>query len=109
MSAVTTRNYQILYGSLEYLPVRVSATVDGVDYDPTDDAVEIALPISGTDPISGDWKSADWQTIDDDYFARVLVGPGGDFDLSRGDYDILVRIHDSPEVPILKAGLLTIV
>lgn len=100
-------NYKIKVQSLEYLPVRVVVTKDGVLFDPTADPVEIALPVINVDPTV--WKAADWRTVGTNYFARVLVGPTGDFVLTRGDYDILVRITDDPEIPVLRAGRLSVI
>jgi hypothetical protein len=40
--------------------------------------------------------------------AKVLVGPSGDVTLARGSYQVLVRIHDLPEVPVIEAGSLSI-
>ena len=101
-------NYQIRHGSLEYLPVKVSAEKDGAPYDPTADVVQIALPVINVDVVGGDWKDGIWETVNGEYFAKILVGPGGDVTLNKGDYDILIKITDSPEVPIMRAGMLTI-
>lgn len=92
---------------MEYLPVKVTAFKLGAPYDPTSDVVEIALPIINADPTV--FKSATWQIVDDEKVAEILVGPGGDFDLDKGDYDIIIKITDNPEVPILRAGRLSIV
>lgn len=100
--------YKIRYGSLEYLPVKIKATRLGEDYDPTADLVQMALPVIDIDPVTDDWKNAIWQTVNDDFIANILVGPGGDIELGRGDYDILIKITDDPEVPVLRAGMLKI-
>lgn len=107
--ALPTKNYEIKVQSLEYLAIKVTANKDGSVYDPTDDDVKIALPVINEDPITGDWKSANWQTIDSEHFARLLIGPAGDITLERGDYDILVKIIDDPEIPVLRAGRLSII
>jgi hypothetical protein len=101
--------YEIRHDSLEYLRIEVEATRDGNSYNPTSDSVQVALPVVDVPPILTDWADAGWQTIDDDYFARVLVGPDGDINPGVGDFDILVKITDSPEVPVLRAGLLRVV
>lgn len=109
---LTQDDYEIRHGSLEYLPVLVNAFRAGEPYDPSSDSVWIALPDLDQNPISGGWKSATWDTVvvDSDtlYYAKILVGPGGDIDLALGDYDILVKISASPETPIIRAGRLTI-
>lgn len=102
-----SKNYQIRADSLEYLPVKVDAFKLGAPYDPTSDVVQIALPVINANPTT--FKTATWQTVDDEYIAEVLVGPGGDFVLTKGDYDIIIKITDSPEVPVLRAGRLSII
>lgn len=99
--------YTIRRQSLEYLPVKVDAFKLGAPYDPTADPVQIALPVINTDPTT--YKDATWQTVGTDHIAEILVGPGGDFDLNKGDYDIIVKITDSPELPVLRAGRLSII
>jgi len=99
--------YEIRAQSLEYLPIRVKATRLGGDYDPSVDPVEVALPEINVAPST--WKVATWQSYDGKHYANVLVGTGGDFALAVGDYDIFVRITDSPEVPVLRAGMLRII
>ena len=70
----------------------------------------MALPVVDVEPVVGDWKIASWETVDvDDFFARMLVGPGGVITLTPGDYDILVKIDATPEIPVLRAGLLRVV
>ncbi len=96
--------------------MRVSVIKNGELIDPTDDTVEIALPAIGVDPTDGDdqsdpviesdWTSGGWDTVDDEFFARILVGPDGDIELGVGDYDIYVRITDTPEIPVIRAGVL---
>jgi len=100
-------NYIIRRDSLEYLPVKVQSFKLGAPYDPTSDPVQIALPIINESPTL--FKDATWQTVDGDYIAEILVGPSGDFNLDTGDYDIIVKITDSPEVPVLRAGRLSII
>lgn len=100
-------NFQIRHGSLEYLPIKVTATKLGNPYDPTGDVVQVALPVINAAPT--DWKDGVWQTVDGNFFANILVGPGGDFDLDVGNYDILVKITDNPEIPLKRAGMLSIV
>lgn len=81
--------------------VFVPVTVDGATPD-TGLTVEVAIPSEGVDPSS--WVTATW----DSGRARVLVGSGGDFELSAGRYDVWVRITDSPELTARNAGLLIV-
>lgn len=98
--------------SLEYVRVRVQATENGTPEDPSGDLVVMAFPVSGVAPVSGDWKSAGWETdattTPDTYYARCLVGPSGTVTLSAGTFDVWVKVTDNPEVPALKAGLLEV-
>jgi hypothetical protein len=104
---MATDNYEIRKGSLEYLPIKVTAFKLGAAYDPTSDPVQIALPIINTDPSV--FKNATWQTVGSDSVAEILIGPGGDFELDLGDYDIIIKITDNPEIPVLRAGRLSII
>lgn len=86
--------------SLEYVRLPVSA--DGLDL--SADPVELAFTDMRSNPQSGDWQAAVW----DEGAARILVGPGGDITLASGIWRIWVRVMDNPEVPVLRAGTLTV-
>lgn len=105
---ITEEVYEQKVQSLAYVPLRVVAFKAGLVYDPTSSPVKIAFPVIDVDPVIDDWLDASWETIDGNFFARVLVGPTGDIELDRGDYDALVQIFDNPESPVLRAGLLRI-
>ena len=94
--------------SLEYLRYQVTANVLGVPYTPTADTVQFAFPATGVAPSS--WFSGSWETVGGStYFARCLVGPsGGVVTLAAGNYDVYIKITDSPEVPVRKVGTLTV-
>jgi hypothetical protein len=94
--------------SLQYVKVPVAATVSGVAHDPTADTVKMAFTDPFTDPVSGDWKTATWETFGTTYYAKCLVGPGGTIQLAAGTYKVWVKVTDSPEIPILPAGRVTI-
>lgn len=96
--------------STEYVKVSVSAFVGGQYIDPSGDTVQMAFPLKGVDPVSGDWKAASWETVDaTTHNARCLVGPaGGVIQLAKGAYEVWVKITDSPEVPAKNAGFLRI-
>jgi hypothetical protein len=89
--------------STEYLKVPVTFTVAGADIDPTGDPVQVALPVHGTDPVSGDWVTGSWEVQGSTRWARILIGPGAKV-LAKGTYDVWVKVTDSPEVPALKGG-----
>ncbi len=96
--------------STSYVQVPVQAYVDGEPLNPTSDTVEMAFVTVGSDPGSGDWKTASWDTAPGGtYLVQCLVGPAGDAVLARGIYGAWTRITDSPEVPINQVGVLQIV
>lgn len=95
--------------STEYLTATVTA-----DHDITAAAIHVAVPVAGATPST--WYPA---TVLDVTPAagrwtaryRLLIGPaGGATQLAPGNYDWTVRLSDNPgpEVPIRKAGTLTI-
>lgn len=92
--------------STEYVRVPVSAFEDGVEVNPSPLAVEMAFPAYGVEPAGGDWVTAEWEpgAACGGWFARCLVGPAGAVTLANGSYDVWVRVTDSPETPVRKAG-----
>jgi hypothetical protein len=99
---------QISSLSVEYVEVPVAFTVAGVVTSPTGDTVQLAFPLAGVDPVGGDWVSGSWEAGGPPYIARTLVGTGGKV-LAKGNYDIWVKVTDSPEVPAKKAGFLKVI
>ncbi len=93
--------------STEYVRIPVSARSSGVWVNPTSDVVAMALPYRGVAPVSGDWKTASWETDSTQspatYYARLLVGPGGTA-YQAGTYDVYVKVTDTPEIPVLLSG-----
>lgn len=90
--------------SLQYIFVPVRARFNGTRYDPSTDVVKMAFPLTGVDPITGDWKTADWETRGSTHYARCLVGPTGAFvPVADTQCDILVKVTDNPETPVIKA------
>lgn len=98
--------------SVQYVLVPVRFTASGVVTDPTSAVVTMAFIADGATPVSGDFKTASWETDPttnpDTYYARCLVGTGGAITLAVGVYRIWVKVTDSPEAPVLKAGLLEV-
>jgi hypothetical protein len=85
--------------SLEYLHVPVSgATVS--------QTVELAIIDAGTEePAETDWHATDaW----DGTTAKLLIGPGGTLELLDGTYRVWVRVTATPEIPVIRGGLLEI-
>lgn len=85
--------------TLEYVNADVTA-----DVDPTGDTVEMAFTISG-DPVT--WHTAAWVSGASPPRTRLLVGSGA-VELAAGLYTVWLRITDSPEVPVIRAGFLQI-
>lgn len=89
----------------------VKSTVS-VDHDITGKAIQVALPVAnaapstwynaevlGTNNVGGVWTST----------YRILIGPsGGDVTLAAGTYDWTVKVIDTPEVPVRKAGVVVV-
>lgn len=98
----------------EYVKVPISATASGAAVDPTAGTATMAFVEVGTAPVSGDFKTATWETDatrdPDRYYARCLVGPSGTVTLAADTYDVWVKITGiSPEIPVIKAdGTLTV-
>lgn len=96
-----------------YVKVPIVVSAAGEAYDPTADDVSMAFLAEGTDPISGDWKTASWEIATSPggvtvYLARIIVGPGGSLTLAKGKYRIWVKIVDSPETPVLTSDVLIV-
>ncbi len=100
-SEVVLADLQISSQSKQYVRVPVTASSD-----PTHDAVAWAIVPPGTEPST--FVTGDWQTIGSTFYARVLVGPGTSLVLSRGLYEMFVKVTDTPEIPILRAGVLEV-
>lgn len=71
--------------STEYLHVPVEAP-EGVDL--TGAPVKIAAVAHRGNPATSEWKTAEWA----DDAARLLIGPGSDLVLTRGDYRVWVSV-----------------
>src|ERR1035437_2448446 len=63
-----------------------------------------AVPTAGTTYYTGAWQSTS-----SPYVATCLVGPGaGVVALMTGTYLVLVKVTDSPEIPVLFSGPLVV-
>ena len=102
--------------STQYISVPIT-NAEGIN--PTGDVVQFAflgpynnqgqaqeaVPTASTTYYTGAWESTSAP-----YEAIILVGPGGGAatQLSVGTYLIVVKVTDSPEVPVLFSGLVVV-
>lgn len=104
-------SHQISAGSVEYVRVMVSARESGAAVNPTSATVTMAFLTASTEPVSGDWKTASWETDassdPDIYYARCLIGSA--VVLAAGTYNTWVKIASSPETVIKRSGYLEVV
>lgn len=101
---------ELAAASTEYIRVPVSATDAGEPIDISGDSVRMGFTsVNGEAPTT--WHLAEWETVGSTYNARCLVGPdsGGGPELERGSWAVWVKITDSPEVPVLRAGFLSVI
>lgn len=105
-------NVRIPVISTEYVRVQVTATKNGVVFDPTGDNVYFQFTAVGAEPSSaapsGSWVSGSWETVGSSFVALGLVGSNGGASLSTGFYSIWVQVGDSPEQPARNVGTLQI-
>jgi hypothetical protein len=95
--------------STQYIQIPVTATLNGSPYNPTADVVSFAFLPYGTNPGPADWNGGTWVTTQGGYLAQILIGPAnGGVALPAGSYQIWLRITDSIEVPVQRAGDLEI-
>lgn len=95
--------------SVEYLHVPISHRIDGGYEDLSGKTVTMALtvkPETGgyNEPAAAVYTSASVVTIDDVFYARVLIGPGSSWELSEGRWQVWVKVNDSVEDPVLFGG-----
>lgn len=103
---------EVAASSVEYVRVPIAASADGAAVDPTADTVVMAFIAGGASPGVSDWKTASWETdtttTPDTYYARCLVGSA--VTLTAGTtYTVWVKVTDSPETPVKRAGLLRVI
>ena len=93
--------------STEYVTATVTA-----DHDITGDVIEVATPAKGQAPTT--WTAATVLGVEQagqkwTATYRLLMGPAaGDIALDAGQYDWLIRVQDTPEVPVRKVDTITV-
>jgi len=65
------------------LRMPITATKDGLPYDPTSDPISVAILPTGTQPTSGDWQTARWITINGVHHVFFPAGPRTDTGLHK--------------------------
>lgn len=104
--------YEQSSASTEYVSVPVAARSSGEPVDPTGLPAVMAFLKTSSAPSSGDWKSASWDTDSSTYpptyRTQCLVGPSGTVTLTAGIWTVWVKVTDSPEVPVKRAGQIKI-
>lgn len=108
ISQGATMSQTIASASLQYVRAPVAATVNGAAFNPTVDTVQMAFTSTFREPVLADFNAGSWETAGSTYYARCLVGPGGAVALAAGVWFVWVKITDSPEIPVLPAGTLTV-
>lgn len=69
-----------------------------------DETVEFAF-VRAEEPETGDWHAGEWgSTTAKGAWARALIGPGTDFELTDGKWQMWVRVTSSPEEPVMHSG-----
>lgn len=94
--------------STTYLRCSVTATENGVRVDPTGSTIQFAFLLTEDDPVAGDWVNGSWETAGEIYYARCLVGSGGDIDLAEGTYKVWVKLVIGVETLVRPVGELLI-
>lgn len=93
----------IRHSSTEFVRVPVSCPSDvTLGTQP----VAMAFLAGSGDPAPSDLKTAAW--VPGQPVARILVGPAGSIQLAKGVYTVFVKVTDSPEVPVIAAGRITV-
>lgn len=84
---------RIWRGSKQYIYAPVTSTTS-----PTSKPVTMAVKLNGLEPISGDFKTADWEPGTTK--ARIMIGPTSTIgELAPGIYRVWTKVDDDPEDP----------
>lgn len=87
-------------GTLEL--VRVTVSENSTDI--SGDDVQLAFVAPGFAPVELDWIDAAWEAGGPPWIATLIVGDGAaaldGAELDVGEYEVWVRVTDSPEIPV---------
>ncbi|MDH6610307.1 hypothetical protein M2164_005942 [Streptomyces sp. SAI-208] len=97
---------EIAATSTEYVRVTARSEIGGVTVNAAAPPKFAFLPASTTDnPVAGDWKTGEWNAP----HARILIGPSaGALTLTPGEYWVWLTWAAGAEVPVYRAGTLTV-
>lgn len=96
--------------SKEVVRVEISARAGGKTVNPSSATVEWAFLSTTANPSEGDWVTGTWDidTASSRYQASIVLGPGGDKELSAGSYHTWVRITLTDETPVKRVGMVSV-
>jgi hypothetical protein len=105
--ADTVQARRITSGSVEYLTVWVDS---GGTVTLSAQTVTIAVQPQRVFPDDDTtWRAAAWSgSADTARSAAILIGPGTSNIIGKGHYDIWCKVTDSPEIPEVFCGRLTV-
>jgi len=100
---------EYVHDSVEYIRVQMTVEKNGAVFDPTSDVVKMTFTEEDSLVGTESWYVGSWETAGSKYFARCLVGPApGLVELTHGTWFVWVKVTDSPEVPIKRAGVVEV-
>jgi len=105
-----TATAQISALSRQYIQVPVTEVVSWLPADPTSNLVYMAFKLGRNPPADVDWVAGSWQTssVNGQYFAQCLIGPGTGTVLTQGEWAVWLKITADPEQPIIQTGTIAI-
>lgn len=101
----------IASSATNYVTADITATSVGTGQtvDPETDTIFFAFMQGNATPGDSDWHAGAWVMGGPPYYANILVGPDNDgIVLSRGTYQIYVKMVDYPQTFVVLVGLLYI-
>jgi len=97
---------EIATSSTEYVRITATSKAGGSSINPAAPPKFAFQPTSATgNPANGDWLDGEWANP----HARILIGPnGGTTTLEPGEYRVWLTWAAGSEVPVYRAGTLTV-
>lgn len=105
-------NLRISSASVDFVSAWVDSTANGGEgITLSSQAVAIALiPVGSGDPTDATtWFGASWTgPVGTSREAAILIGPGTSHVIAEGEWSVWVKVTDSPTIPVIPAGRLTV-